>query len=280
MKIPTEFKIGGSIIAITFAVVMSIAGFTNPYTPEGHEGYVQRIPLFLGSGGFLDEVRGPRKYGFTWRAFVKNIDVRPTTYSEDFNILASDDLNIAFRCHVILKVKEHGIRDVVEKFGAENWYKRYVREPFRTYVRDAVQKFTAIQVKMNRDQITSQINERLNSLLGDTPFVVVSLVVGNVDYPDVISQAVEQKLARDQLLLQKDAEKKIASKDAEIRIEEAKGIAQAQKIINATLTENYLMHEAIMAQKDMAASPNHTVVYMPSGPGGIPIVKTLPQNRN
>ena len=32
----------------------------------------------------------------------------------------------------------------------------------------------------------------------------------------------------------------IAKKDAEIRIEEAKGIAEAQKIINATLTKNYL----------------------------------------
>ena len=61
-------------------------------------------------------------------------------------------------------------------------------------------------------------------------------------------------------------------KNAEIRIEEAKGIAQAQKIINATLTKNYLQHEAINAQLKMADSPNHTTVYIPSGTNGIPMV--------
>ena len=84
----------------------------------------------------------------------------------------------------------------------------------------------------------------------------------------------EKKLAAMQLLQEKETQKEIAQKDAEIRIEEAKGIAQAQEIINATLTENYLQHEAINAQKPMANSPNHTTVYIPVGSNGIPIVYT------
>ena len=66
----------------------------------------------------------------------------------------------------------------------------------------------------------------------------------------------------------------IAQRDAEIRIEEAKGIAQAQKIINATLTPNYLQHEAIQAQRTMANAPNHTTVYIPVGTNGLPLVHT------
>ena len=84
----------------------------------------------------------------------------------------------------------------------------------------------------------------------------------------------EKKLAAMQLLQQKETQKEIAQKDAEIRIEEAKGIAQAQEIINTTLTENYLQHEAINAQRAMANSPNHTTVYIPVGSNGIPIVYT------
>lgn len=82
----------------------------------------------------------------------------------------------------------------------------------------------------------------------------------------------EKKLAAEQELEKKAIEKKIAMKNAEIRIEEAKGIAQAQKIINTTLTKNYLQHEAISAQLKMADSPNHTTVYIPSGTNGIPLV--------
>ena len=62
---------------------------------------------------------------------------------------------------------------------------------------------------------------------------------------------------------------------AQIRIEEAKGIAESQKLINATLTDQYLQHEAIEAQKSMAGSPNHTQIYIPVGNNGIPLVKTV-----
>lgn len=60
----------------------------------------------------------------------------------------------------------------------------------------------------------------------------------------------------------------------EIRIVEAEGIAESQRIINATLTDRYLQHEAIKAQETMANGPNHTTVYIPSGQNGIPIVRT------
>ena len=52
-------------------------------------------------------------------------------------------------------------------------------------------------------------------------------------------------------------------------------VSAAQKLINATLTDKYLQHEAIKAQEKMAGSPNHTQIYIPVGQNGIPIVKTL-----
>lgn len=67
----------------------------------------------------------------------------------------------------------------------------------------------------------------------------------------------------------------VEKQKAEIKIVEAHGIAEAQKIINATLTDRYLQHEAIQAQEKMAESPNHTTIYIPSGANGIPIIKTL-----
>ena len=62
---------------------------------------------------------------------------------------------------------------------------------------------------------------------------------------------------------------------AQIKVQEAEGIAAAQHIINATLTDRYLQHEAIIAQEQMANSPNHTQIYIPVGTNGIPLVKTV-----
>ena len=67
----------------------------------------------------------------------------------------------------------------------------------------------------------------------------------------------------------------VEKQKAEIKVQEAKGIAEAQQIINATLTDRYLQHEAIQAQEKMAESPNHTTIYIPSGNNGIPLVNTI-----
>lgn len=68
---------------------------------------------------------------------------------------------------------------------------------------------------------------------------------------------------------------KVEKQKAQIRIEEAKGLSESQKIIDKSLTTNYLQYMAIKAQEKMAGSPNHTQVYIPSGTNGIPLVKTI-----
>lgn len=67
----------------------------------------------------------------------------------------------------------------------------------------------------------------------------------------------------------------VEKQKADIRVVDAEGIAKAQQIINATLTDRYLQHEAIQAQMSMANSPNHTTIYIPSGQNGIPVVRTV-----
>ncbi len=262
------------LLIVGILAMVSLSSCTNPNTPAGHEGYVYEKPRFFGAGGYRDTLKGPANYGFSlWRNQVINIDMRPSTYTENFKILARDDLNISFSFHAILSIKTGAVQQVVENFGGEKWYERYVRETFRTYVRDAVQRYDSRDLKAQRENIAIEVTEKLRTYLEQTPFTLTRVVVGNINYPDIVANAVEKRLAAQQLLSEKETQKAIARKDAEIRIEEAKGIAEAQRIINATLTANYLQHEAINAQLKMAESPNHTTVYIPVGTNGIPLVK-------
>lgn len=62
--------------------------------------------------------------------------------------------------------------------------------------------------------------------------------------------------------------------EATKRFEEAKGIRAAQDEIQATLTERYIQHEAIQAQKAIATSGrNNSIIYVPSGPNGVPLMR-------
>lgn len=253
-----------------------LSGCTNPSTPAGYEGYVKENPRVFGKGGFRGTLKGPGNFGVSlWRNEVENVDFRPQTYAESFNILTKDELNIAFRFQTIIKVEPGTVKSVVEEYAGAQFYARYIREPLRAMVRKHVQTLKSREVKEKRKEIADAVTSELKAYLKDTPFIVLSGVVGNIDYPKVVTEAVEKKLAAQQLLDEKETQREIAKKDAEIRIEEARGIAEAQKIINATLTKNYLQHEAINAQLKMAASPNHTTVYIPSGANGIPLVETI-----
>ena len=51
----------------------------------------------------------------------------------------------------------------------------------------------------------------------------------------------------------------IEQQKAEVRVQEAKGIAESQRIIDTSLTTNY-----------------HTQIYIPVGNNGIPLMKTVP----
>ncbi len=258
---------------LSLGLIVLLAGCTNPATPAGHEGYIYESPRVFGDGGFQGVVVGPGNFGASFlNNRVINLDMRPDTYEETFSILAKDDLNISFAVNALISVESGGVRQVVDGFGGPEWYQRYVKQPFRTFVRNAVQEYDSRAIKEHRTTIAGAVEADLRKHLATSPFRLVSLVVGNIDYPDIVTEAVEKKLAAQQLLEEKKVQKEIARRDAEIRIEEAKGIAEAQKIINSTLTTNYLQHESIRAQADMASSPNHTTVYIPVGPNGIPLV--------
>ena len=117
-----------------------------------------------------------------------------------FSILAKDDLNVSFRFPAVISIDPGQVRQVVEKFGGEEWYKRYIRATFRTYVRDAAQRYDSVDLKSKRDLLTQVIKHKMSNYVEATPFNLINLIVGNIDYPDVVARAVEKKLAGQQLL--------------------------------------------------------------------------------
>src|SRR5947199_360730 len=73
----------------------------------------------------------------------------------------------------------------------------------------------------------------------------------------------------------RQTEMEMEQREAQKRVVQAEGIGKAMAIINERLTSQYLQHEAIEAQKAMVGSPNHSTVYLPVGPMGVPLVGTL-----
>lgn len=271
------------------ACVCWFLGSGNPSTPAGYVGYVTQGSVF-GHRQFLATQAGPTSSGRTWLAEVVNVSVTPYTYDETFageeSILSKDSLKIAFSIHLVWRIDPQQVQNFVEHFSTlgtvkdsdaivRTAYENFMRQPLRTFARDELQKFNGLEIKDNIAAIGDAIQTRLTKFSANSPFEIKSVVVGNIQYPTEVSQAVSEKLASTQILERKKIEITIAEAESKRRVVEAQGIADSMNIINQKLTAQYLQHEAIEAQKQMVNSPNHTVIYIPVGNMGVPLTATI-----
>ena len=268
-------------------------GSSNPFTPAGYVGYLTKGAI-VGRSHFYGVQRGPTSSGRTWLLDVTNVSVTPYTYTEDFTgnetVLSRDNLKIAFRVHTVWRVDDTKIPLFMERFSTTAGrrdiekepdaivkvaYGNFVREPLKTFARDEVQRRNGLEIKDALIPIGDAVLSRIRAYAADTPFIITSVVVGNVQYPSEVSDAVSRKLAATQELQRKDTEIEIERKERTKREVQAQGIANAMEIIRGQLSPMYVQHEAIEAQKAMVNSQNHTVVYIPVGPMGVPVTGTF-----
>jgi regulator of protease activity HflC (stomatin/prohibitin superfamily) len=282
-----------TFVALGAFVLVWFLGSSNPVTPAGYVGYLTKGAV-LGKSRFYGVQTGPTSPGRTWLVRVTNVSITPYTYTENFTgddaVLSRDNLKIAFRVHTVWRVDETKVPLFMERYSTtvrngdathspdsvvEVAYGHFVREPLKTFARDEVQRRKGLEVKQDLIAIGDAVLSRIRRYADGSPFIISSVVVGNVQYPEEIANAVSRKLAATQELERQDTEIEIERKERTKREVQAQGIANAMQIIRGQLSPLYVQHEAIEAQKLMVNSPNHTVVYIPSGPMGVPVTGTF-----
>ena len=281
------------VVLLGLVVIVWSLGSSNPFTPAGYVGYMTKGAV-IGQSRFYGTQRGPTSPGRRWLLDVTNVSITPYTYTEDFShdnaVLSRDNLKIAFQVHTVWHVDDARVPLFMDRFSTtvgraalekdpdaivKVAYGNFVREPLRTFARDEVQRRNGLEVKDALIAIGDAVLARIQRYAVGSPFIISTVVVGNVQYPEEVAMAVSRKLAATQELQRKDTEIEIERKERTKREVQAQGIANAMEIIRGQLSAMYIQHEAIEAQKLMVNSPNHTVVYIPVGPMGVPLTGTF-----
>ena len=287
------FVLAAYALSTLLVAAVWLLGASNPFTPAGYVGYLTKGAVF-GQSRFYGIQRGPTSSGRTWLLDVANISITPYTYSEDFThddaVLSRDNLKIAFRVHTVWRIDDQRVPMFMDRYSTtvgpdtlqkdpdavvKIAYANFIREPLKTFARDEVQRRNGLEIKDALIVIGDAVKQRIRAYAAGSPFVITSVVVGNVQYPDEVANAVSRKLAATQELQRKDTEIEIERKEKTKREVQAEGIANAMQIIRGQLSPMYIQHEAIEAQKLMVGSPNHTVVYIPVGSMGVPLTGTF-----
>ena len=275
-----------AFVLVLFSSVVWVMCSRNPYTPAGYIGYVTKGAVF-GKARFHGIQRGPTSAGRGWLLDVTNVSITPYTYTENFMhddaVLSRDNLKIAFGVHTVWRVDDSRIPLFMERFSTTSSggdlekdpdavvkiaYGHFVREPLRTYARDEVQRRNGLEVKDALIPIGDAVLARIRAYSAGSPFVISSVVVGNVQYPEEIATAVSRKLAATQELQRKDTEIEIERKERTKREVQAQGIANAMQIIRGQLSPMYSARGDRSAEADGELAESHGGVHPERTDGG------------
>ena len=226
------------------------------------------------SGGVVtDEL--PLGEGFhivaPWNEVIK-YEVRQQELTEKMKILSSNGLDIQLEATAWYEPE-------VEKLGllhqtkGENYLERVIKPAMRSATRSVVGRYTPEQIySSKRDAIQNEIFEETKKIVQNQYIQLNEVLVRDVTLPDAIKDAIERKLGQEQEALEYEFRLEKASKEAEKQRIEAKGKADANAILSASLNDKILKDKGIEATLKLAASPNAKVVIIGSGSDGMPII--------
>lgn len=188
-----------------------------------------------------------------------------------------DGLTIRVDCTTLFALDPARAPDVYTHYATnlETLQEKILVPNLRTILRNVISKYSSEEVySTKREQIAQEILDTLRSSVADKGIVIDNFLVRAIQLPPEVDASIQAKIRAQQEAEAMTYQKQKAEQEAEIRIIQAQGHAKAQEIINATLTPNYLQHEAIDAYKGLAGSPNTTFVILPTSPDavGMPLI--------
>lgn len=236
----------------------------------------------LTTSGYSPDVLESGKYILWGRDKLIVLQTNTNTYKENVSVVLQDKLTLTaevrFRGRIAgtPKIVNSMFNDVVagedDIVSFNEVYKVYGKMAVRNKTREIISKYTVEDVHKNYARLSGEIGTALQVALQGTPLEISDIALGNIAYPKVVNDAVNQAKERELAikkeqaqaeieLVKKKNEKLLAEADYQIKITKAKAIRDSNKIIGQGITSALLKLRALEVQEKMAA--NNAAVFMP-----------------
>lgn len=180
-------------------------------------------------------------------------------------VLSADGLEVIIDLSVLFRVKASSTPLILREIGTD-YLDKIVRPISRTAIRDNAVSYDAVALySSKRDEFQNKIFQTINKSFLKRGLELEQLLVRNITLPESVKKTIESKINAEQdaqkmtFVLQKERQ------EAERKRVEAQGIADYQRILSTGLSDKQLQYEAILAQKEIALSPNTKVIIMGNG---------------
>lgn len=140
---------------------------------------------------------------------------------------------------------------------------------------EEVAKVDSLVMHTRREELSSAMHDKMQAELDESDpgvFKVTRVVIRAVSTDPSIEESIRNAVANQKKLEAMEVQTQIAGKEADIKVTEARGIAESNRIISGSLTREYLQHEANQALLKFAESKNTSTVIVPAGMSVAPLI--------
>ncbi len=187
--------------------------------------------------------------------------------------LTKEGLSVDLDMTVLFRIAEDKASDIYKTVGVrEDIDEKIIRPSIRTSIRDVIAQYEAKDIySEKRQEAANKIKEALSKDLAERGIVIEDVLLRNVALPSNLSKAIQEKLQAEQEAQKYDFILQKEKKEKERKIIEAEGQRDAQKIINESLSTNYLYYLYINDLKNREGT-----IYVPTSPNtGMPLFRDL-----
>lgn len=147
-----------------------------------------------------------------------------------------------------------------------------VRPEVRSVIRTVFGQYKPEEIYTSQKAIQERVSV-LAKVRMEARFISVDEVpIERIALPKTISDAIEAKLAQQQLEAEYVFRIAVSKKEAERKTLEAQGFKDYNDIVGRSLTPQLLQWHGILATEALAKSPNAKVVVIGTGKGGLPLI--------
>lgn len=197
-------------------------------------------------------------------ADVIQFSTRLRDIKEEIGATSKEGLAIGIDVSIQYRLDPAKAANVYINIGVEE--REIVISRFRSISREIVASYPAEAVyATKREEISLKLLEKLRSQLAPLGFIVDEALLRNVKVPETLQAAIQQRLKAEQENLQMKFVLEKEVQEAERKRIEAKGAADAQKILAEGLTPAVLQLRAIEATEKLSQSPNSKIVILGNG---------------
>jgi regulator of protease activity HflC (stomatin/prohibitin superfamily) len=197
-------------------------------------------------------------------------NARKQFYADSIDVMTVDGLMV----HVEYSVRYYPNPDLLpllhQRVGP-NYLNVVVRPEVRSVIRTVFGQYKPEEIYTTQKAIQERVSVD-SKIQMEARFVSVDDVpLERISLPAQVAQAIDSKLAQQQLDLEYDYRIAVAGKEAQRKLIEAGGQKAYNEAVNQSLTPSLLEWQGILATQELAKSPNSKVVIV-GGKNGLPII--------